>query len=171
MADLQAGLDSQIEAVDHGSSPTAVAAGDTASWHGSRHGIPFVVGGHPNVISRMARVLDADGAQTDTALVTIAGGNKIVVTRMSVFSSNATSVGVAFRAGFGATTLPSLPGTGGTDDFILAHPKIAPGSGVVEGNGTGILGIGADGADLRYTCEDPLLGAIFILVSYYLVPS
>ena len=171
MADLQAGLDTQLEAVDHGSSPTVVAAGETASWHSSRHGVPFVIGGHPNLITRMARVLDSDGAQTDTALVTIAGGNKIIVTRMSVLASSANTVDVAFRAGFGTATLPGLPGTTGTDGFIMAHPNIAPGSGVVEGNGSGILGIGGDNADLRYTCDDPVGGELWIVVSYYLVPS
>lgn len=171
MADLQAGFDSQLEAVAHGSNPTESAVGDTASWHSNRHGVPFVVGGHPNVISRLARVLDSDNAQTDTALVTIATSNKIVVTRMAVLASNANTVDVAFRAGFASATLPSLPGTGGTDAFILAHPNIAPGSGVVDGNGAGILGIGGDGEDLRYTCDDPVGGEIWIIVSYYLVPS
>lgn len=159
------------KALAHGANPTAVAAADRSDSYANRHGVPWVIGGHPNVVTRMARVLDADGAQTDTALVTIGGGVKVVVTRMSVLASNANTVDVAFRAGFAAATLPALPGTTGTDDFLIAHPNIAPGSGVVEGNGSGILGVGADGEDLRYTCDDPVSGELWILVSYYTIES
>lgn len=158
-------------ALAHGANPTAVAVADRTVWYSSRAGVPWVIGGHPNVVTRMARVLEVDGAQTDTALVTIGAGLKIVVTRISVTASNANTADVDFRAGFAAATLPALPGTTGTDDFLIAHPNIAPGSGVVEGNGSGILGVGADGEDLRYTCGNPVGGEIWITVSSYTVES
>jgi len=51
--------------------------------------------------------------------------------------------------------------------MLLFHPGIAPGSGVVEGNGSGILGIGASGEDVRVTCEDAVGGSINIIVTYF----
>ena len=53
----------------------------------------------------------------------------------------------------------------------MSHPGIAAGSGVVEGNGSGILGVGADGEDLRITSEVPTTGSLRVVVSYYTVES
>lgn len=151
-----------IGAVAHGSSPTAVAAGALAEVLGNRHGVPFVVGGHPNVITHRANYT---AAQTDTAVVAVGSGNKIVVTRCSVLVDNACSVDVQARVGFGATTTP----TG--DDVVLSHPGIAAGSGVVEGNGSGMLGVGGDGEDLRITSEVPTGGSLDVVVSYFVIES
>ena len=67
--------------------------------------------------------------------------------------------------GFGATTTPTTTGV------ILSHPGIAKGGGVVEGDGSGILGVGADGEDLRMTSEVPTTGSIDVVVSYHTIES
>lgn len=151
-----------FKAVAHGSSPTAVAAADRTDALANRHGIPFSLGGHPNIISFEAAYT---AAQTDTAIVTVAGGSKIVVTEIEALCDNANTVDVGLRVGFGATTTPTTTGV------VLTHPGIAHGSGVVRGSGAGILAIGADGEDLRITSEVPTSGSLRILVSYFTIES
>jgi hypothetical protein len=48
---------------------------------------------------------------------------------------------------------------------------MVPGSGLSRGDGSGILGVGADGEDLRITAEAPTSGSASLVVSYYTVES
>lgn len=154
-------------ALAHGTNPTAVAAADRTDWLFNRAGIPWVIGGHPNIITKELNVTDADGAQTDAAIITVSSGTKIVVTKVSAMADGANTGDVACRIGFGTANVPSADGNG----LVLSHPGIKSGSGVVEGTGAGIVGIGGDGEDLRVTCEDPAGGALNILVTYYTIES
>lgn len=154
--------DEILQAVAHGANPTAFDANSRAVWFANRHGIPFVIAGHPNIITLRANYT---AAQTNTAIVTISTGTKIVVTRLSATLDNACSVDVQVRIGFATATTPT--GTG----VLLSHPGIAAGSGVVEGNGSGILGVGADNEDLRITCQVPTGGSLDIVVSYFTIES
>lgn len=171
MADLQKGLDSQLQAVAHGSSPAAVAVGDTASWHANRHGIPFVVGGHPDVVTRMGVQEDDDGIQTSTSILNVTSLFKAVITRMSVFASPTNTANVSFLIGFGLFSEPIIPPPTGRDGFILAHPDLAPGSGVITGDGSGIIGMGGNDHNLFYSSSDTTGGEIYIVFSYYMLPS
>jgi len=157
------------KALAHGASPTAVAANDRTDWYANRHGIPWVIGGHPNVVSRE---YVATTAQTDDPIITIATGNKIVVTMIEATIDNAVSVDVGVRIGFGTTAVPTEPTDGNTvDGVVLSHAGIAAGSGIVRGNGAGIVGVGADDADLRITNEVPTGGRLRVLVSHYVIES
>lgn len=151
-----------MKAVAHGSNPTAVAASDRTDWYANRAGVPFVMGGHPNVQTVRANYTTA---QTDAALVTVASGAKAVVTRVMVTADNANSVDVAVRVGFGTANTPT------TTDVIAAHPGVPAGGGFATGDGSGILGVGADDEDIRVTSEVPTGGSIDVVVSYYTVPS
>lgn len=150
------------KAIAHGTNPTAVAAADRTDWYANRAGIPFVIGGHPNIISLRANYT---AAQTDTAIITVGAGTKIIITKCSVLADNANTVDVQARIGFGAVNTPTTTGV------VLSHPGIAAGSGVVEGNGSGIIGIGADGEDLRITSEVPTTGSIDVVVNYFTIES
>jgi len=121
-----------------------------------------VIGGHPNVVTVRANYT---AAQTNAAVVAVSAGAKIVVTRCSALLDNACSVDVQVRIGFAAATTPTTTGV------LLSHPGVAAGSGVVEGNGAGILGIGADDEDVRITSEVPTGGSLDVVVSYYTVPA
>lgn len=161
------------KAVAHGTNPAAVAAADRTNLYANRHGILFTIGGHPNIITRAVRIADADGAQTNASMVgTINTGTKVAVTAMAVTVDSATTAtgGVAVKVGFGATTIPADSATG-ADGVLLDHDGIAAGSGVVIGNGSGILGIGADGEELRLTCEDPVGGSLVVTFSYFTIES
>jgi len=149
-------------AIAHGTNPTQVAAADRTNWYFNRHGVPFTLGGHPNIITFEAAYT---AAQTDAAIVTVAAGLKIVVTQIQMTADNANTVDVGFRVGFGATTTPTTTGV------VLTHPGVAAGSGISRGDGSGILGVGADGEDLRITSEVPTTGSIRILVSYFTIES
>lgn len=151
-----------FRALAYGTNPTAVAAGDRSDWLCQRCGVPWVIGGHPNVVSVRANYTTV---QTDAAIVTIGAGAKIVVTAVMVTADKANTVDVAVRIGFGATNTPT--GTG----VVAAHPGIEAGGGFVRGDGSGILGVGADGEDLRITSEVPTSGSIDVTVSYYTVDS
>lgn len=100
------------------------------------------------------------GAQTNTAIVSASAGSRIAVLGCDVLVDHACTVDVQARVGFGASTTPTGDGT------ILSHPGIAAGSGVVKGWAGGIIGVGADGEDLRITCSVPTSGSIDVVVSY-----
>jgi hypothetical protein len=149
-----------MRAVAHGTNPTAVAAADRTAWYANRAGVPFVIGGHPNVQTLRVQYTTA---QTNAAIVTVAGGLKIVVTRISVLCSNANTVNPSVIIGFAAATTPTGVGV------VASHPGIAPGSGIIEGDGSGILGVGGDGEDLRITST--LTATFDVVVSYYTIES
>lgn len=150
------------KAVAHGSNPSAVTAGQRSDAYCNRAGIPFTIGGHPNIITLEAAYT---AAQTDTAIVTIGSGTKIVVTQIQAMCDNANTVDVGFRIGFGTANTPTTTGV------VLTHPGVAPGSGISRGDGSGIIGIGADNEDLRLTSEVPTTGSLRILVSYFTIES
>ncbi len=158
-----------VKAIAHGTNPTAVAAADRTVWYGNRAGVPFVIGGHPNIITRSHIIAASDGAQTDAALLTISTGSKIVITQISAAMDAANSVNVAVKIGFGTATIPaaSLAGTAA----ILIEGQFAGGGGIQKGNGTGIIGIGADNEDLRITSGSPTGGNIRVTYSYYTIES
>lgn len=159
------------KAIAHGANPTAVAADDRTDWYANRHGVPFVLGGHPNIITRSVRIADADGAQTDASMVgTINTGTKVAVTALAVACDAGNTNALACKVGFGGTSIPA-DSTTGANGVLLDHEGIAPGSGMVIGNGAGLLGIGADGEELRLTCEDPVGGFITVTFSYFTIES
>lgn len=100
-------------------------------------------------------------AQTDTAIVTVSAGTKIVVTQAAYLCANSNTVDVGVRIGFGATTTPTTTGV------VLTHPGVAAGSGYNRGDGSGTLGIGADGEDLRITSSVPTTGSCRALITYF----
>lgn len=160
------------KAIAHGTNPTAVAAGDRTDTYANRAGVQFVIGGHPNAVTSTTRIPAATGAQTDAAIGpgTVSAGLKVVVTRISVTCSNANSVNVAVKVGFGASTLPA-DSTTGAAGVLVDHEGVPPGGGFVIGNGAGILGVGADGEELRWTCDSPTAGHVIISVTYFTIES
>lgn len=159
------------KAIAHGANPTAVAAADRTDLYANRAGVLFTIGGHPNTITRSVRIADADGAQTDASIAgTINAGTKVVVTALTVTCDAGNTGPVACKIGFGASTIPA-DSTSGANGVLLDHEGIAAGSGVVIGNGGGILGVGADGEELRLTCEDPAGGFICVTFSYFTIES
>lgn len=149
-------------AIAYGTNPTAVAAADRTDLYANRAGVLFTMGGHPNIVTIEAAYT---AAQTDTAIVTIATGLKIVVTQVQVVCDNANTVNVAVRVGFGTANTPTTTGV------VLTHPGIPAGSGVSRGDGSGTLGVGADNEDLRITCGVPTTGSVRVLVSYHTIES
>lgn len=148
-------------AVAHGSNPTAVAAADVVNSIANRHGIPFVIGGHPNIITLEVAYTSA---QTNAAIITVSAGTKIVVTSLLTRCDNANTNDTGLRVGFAAATTPTTTGV------VDSHPGVAKGSGMTTGSGSGIQGIGADGEDLRITSEDPG-GSVRVVVKYHTIES
>jgi hypothetical protein len=160
-----------LKAIAHGTNPTAVDAADRTQWYGNRAGVPFVIGGHPNVKSA---TYITTGAQTDdNVLPAIGSGTIYVITRLTITLDEAVTVGTAVRLGFGATTIPALGASGAdaVDDIILYHPGMVPGTGMAVGDGNGIIAVGDDGEELRITCGAPTSGTLVVSVSYYTVES
>ncbi len=159
-----------VYAVDHGADPTAVAAGDVSRWYANRDGIPFVMGGHPNIVSTEYM---ASGAQTnDDMLGAIGTGVKYVITGITVTVAGDSTADVKVRIGFGATTVPTEPANGASvAGVVLSHDGIAAGSGVSRGDGSGILAIGGDGEELRITSSTPTTGQLHVIVTHYTVPA
>jgi hypothetical protein len=151
-----------FKALAHGANPAAVAVGDRTDGYANRHGIPWVIGGHPHVITHR---VNYTAAQTDAAIITVSSGTKIVVTQVMATADKANTVDVAVRIGFGASNTPTGAGV------LAAHPGIEAGGGFVRGDGSGILGVGADGEDVRITSEVPTTGSIDVTLSYYTIES
>lgn len=159
------------KAIAHGSNPTAVAASDRTDAYSNRHGIPWVIGGHPNIITCE---YNTTAAQTDDAIIdSIGAGTKIVVTQIDATLGNATSVTVGVRIGFGSSTLTAEGSSGApaVNGIVLSHSGLAAGSGIVKGNGSGIIGIGGDGEELRITNDVPTTGKLRVTVTYYTIES
>lgn len=142
---------------DMGVTPTAVSASDRVRFIADRAGVQFVLGGGPDVLTLEAEYTTA---QTDTAIVSVSSGTAIEVLQIQVVVDEATTVGVGFRVGFGASTTPTTTGV------VASHPGMVPGSGISRGDGHAVLGVGASGEDLRITSEVPTTGALRVLVSY-----
>jgi hypothetical protein len=159
--------------VSHGINPSGYKLNEASYQLMNCHRVPFVIGGHPNIITRTAYISDSDGAQTNVSIVgTVASGAKIVLTSLNVNADGANTVsgGVAVKLGFGSSTIPADSPTG-SDKIVFDHKGINAGSSVTIGNGNGIIGIGGDGEELRLTCEDPLTGGISITINYYTIES
>jgi hypothetical protein len=157
-------LQNGCEAIAHGANPTAVTAGQRTKAYANRAGIPFTIGGHPNIVTSRTQFT---AAQTDASLVgTIATGTKVVVTGFQVTLDNASTVYPSVRIGFGATNTPT--GTG----VIGAHGGVPAGGGFGRGDGSGIIGIGGDGEELRCTTVGTATGnGVEIVITYYLIES
>lgn len=154
------------KAVAHATDPTSVAAAERTDWLYQRSGIPFVIGGHPNVISTEYRW---DTAQTnDDVLGAIGAAEACVVTGIALTLDEATTVGVKARVGFGASAVPTEPADGASvNGMILSHSGFVPGGGIVRGGGSGILGQGAAGEELRITAEAPTTGSARLTITWY----
>lgn len=148
-------------AVAHGANPTAVAAGQRTNLYANAAGIPFVIGGHPNI--QTVR-LNFTAAQTNTAVIAGVGGTRIVVTAFIFTLDNASTVFPSVLLGFGTTTTPT------TTQVIGAHGGIPAGGGFPRGDGSGILGIGAAGDALLLTTVGVAGGnGMNLVVTYYTI--
>lgn len=149
-------------AVGMGSNPTAVAAEDRTDLLATRAGILYTIGGHPNVLTYGHSAITT--AVTDSALISVSAGTRIVVTRISVTLDSASTVFPAVRIGFGTASVPALGNAG----ILLAHGGIPAGGGMTIGDGSGILAIGASDEDLRITTTGNATGGgLQVTVSYF----
>lgn len=151
-------------AVAHGSNPDAADANDAVACLTNRHRIPFQIGGHPNSITLKHTTITT--AVTDAAIISVNSGTKIVVTRLTVTLDNASTVFPTLLIGFGAANTPTTTGV------IAAHGGVPAGGGFSIGDGSGILGIGGDGEDLRVTTTGNATGnGLQITVTYFTIES
>jgi hypothetical protein len=156
--------------IAHGTNPTQVAAADRSNWYSNRHGIPFMIGGHPNIVS--AEYYTTAVTTDDNIMPAIASGTKYVITSVSVMASAANSVNTSVRLCFGTSIVAQgASQADATTKVILSHPGIAPGSGVIKGNGAGIVGVGGDGEELRIANSVPTGGSITVQVDYFTIES
>jgi hypothetical protein len=103
-------------------------------------------------------------AQTDVILVTASATQQIIVTDVTVTVDEAVTVtGVGFVIGFGTPSTPTSVGV------LLRHSGLMPGSKANRSAGGGTLGTGDYNEDLRITSENPVGGALDVMVSYFIV--
>jgi len=146
------------KAVAHGSSPSPVAAGDRTDLYANRQGIPFTIGGHPNVEIVTGKYTTA---QSNTVLKAIGTDEKWVTTSIAVFCAGNNVVDCGVLIEYDDTA----------DVRIAEHPGIVAGSGFTWGNGGGILAIGGDAQDLIFTSTPTVSGSIVVQVSGYVIES
>lgn len=159
------------QAVAHGTGPTAVTAGNRVGALANREGLPFTMGGHPNIQRKTFTIAAADGTRTDQSLVgTISAGTKVVVTEFSAKVSPANSANVTLRVGCGSANTPAASLTGAT---LLTDATYASGAmnGEHFGDGGGMVLVCGDGEEVRYTSSAATGGHLYITLSYYTTAS
>lgn len=137
-----------------------VGADDRTDLRANRLGLLHTICGALNT-----QTVNADygsTAQTNTAIISTT--TVLVITRITVTLSYATSTTAAVRIGFGASSTP-------TTTAILEHEGIVPGSIITIGDGSGIVGVGAAGEDLRITSTAATDGSLNVSVTYFEVAS
>lgn len=158
------------KAVSHGSNPSAVAAADRTNLIANIAGVPYSIGGHPNIVS--AEYFTSGAITDDNILPAISAGTIYVITSITVTCSAANVTTPSVRIGFGTASV-TAQGTTNADavtKVVLSHPGIPAGSGITKGNGAGIIGIGGDGEELRITCTTPTTSLI-VQVDYFTIAS
>jgi hypothetical protein len=155
-------------AVSGSATPTSVAAADRVRFIANQHGIPYHIAGHPNLITREFDF--GTTAKTDEQLsaAAVAADERIYITRFEALVDNATTVSVSVRAGFGTASVPTASATG-VSGMIASHPGIAPGSGIICGNGSGIIAVGGAGEEPRLTTSAATTGNLHVVISYFLI--
>jgi hypothetical protein len=146
-------------AVSHGSSPTSVKVGDRTNGYSNIDGIPFMIAGHPNIVTREVEIDD----EVVNYEIVSPNENKIIVTECQLLSSSNCGKNISFRMGFGVSVMPV------SDGILLSHPGFISGLSVTRGNGSGIIGMGKLNEKLLLTCSNPSPGKVRVLVSYYLI--
>ena len=144
--------------------------GQTNTINADPAGNITTIGGGLGVITGDNWIQASDGAQTNAALVSVSAGTKIVLTQISaVVGAAVTAANCGITIGFGTANVPTptLAGVAG----IVLHGKFAAGGGQQKGNGGAVIAVGADGEDLRITCDSPTGGAIYVTYSYYTVAA
>lgn len=145
-------------AVAFGSAPDDVSAGERADMIGSLEGLLFMFDTHPNVITRRDNYT---AAQTDTAIVTVSSGSRIIVFEEDADTDLDNTVKTQVRIGFGGTNTPTGAGV------ILTHPGLVPGGGKKELR----IRVGGDGEDLRITSSVPTGGSLDVTSCYAIAPA
>lgn len=148
------------KAVNLGATPSAVAAADRTDWLATRAGVPFVLGGHPNIQS--SEYFTSGAITDDTILPAVGSGTAYVITGITVACSAANATSPSVRIGFGTASVPAQGATNadGVAKIVLSHPGIPAGSGIVKGYNGGIVGIGGSDEELRITCTTPTTSLI-----------
>lgn len=150
------------KAINHGTNPTSVTANDRTDAYANRAGIPWVIGGHPNVLTLKHTTITT--AVTNASIIAGAANTRIVVTRITATLDNASTVFPTVLIGFHSTTTPT------TTAVLVAHGGVPAGGGFSIGDGSGILGIGAAADALLITTTGNATGnGLQICVSYYTI--
>lgn len=158
-ADAQAPVKVGMKAIDYGTTTTAVSTSDVTDWFADVTGIPFFIGGHPNVVT-LEKSYTA--ATTNAVYATLSAvGGKLVVTQAQACCEGRGDV----RLGFGTSTVPTSQGV------VLSHPRISTGDWVTRGSGEGVVAVGAAGEALLITVGTPSVGSIRVVTTYYPIQS
>jgi hypothetical protein len=105
-------------------------------------------------------------SQTDALIITASATQQVAITEITAVVDEAVTVtGVGFRVGCGTPGTPTAAGV------VLSHAGLMPGQSVSRGTGAGVIAVGDLNEDLRITCENPVGGALRILVSYFIVET
>jgi hypothetical protein len=155
-------------AVSGSASPTSVAAADRTRFIANQHGVPYVIAGHPNLITREYDFGTAAQTDVNLAAAVVAADERIYVTRFEAMCDNANTVSVSVRAGFGTANVPTASATG-VSGMIGSHPGVAPGSGFVCGTGAAIIAVGGAGEEPRITTSAATTGNLHVVISYFLI--
>ena len=150
-----------------GSNPTDVADADRTNLLATRAGGLFVQNGHPN--TKTYEYNTTALATNDNILPAISAGTIYVTTGGYVVIDEATTIGVSCRIGYGAASVPAEGASqaDGVAGVLFSHPGMVPGAKYpfdIEGPVAG-----ADGEEVRITCEGPTSGKLTVVWRGYTI--
>ena len=155
-------------AAAHSTAPSTFAAGALVQGRLNTHGVPWVMGGSPAVVSYEWA---SSVAATDQILLSSAATTRWAITQISAFVDEGITNGVGVRIGFSSGALPAASTTP-VAGMLFSHGGIVPGGGAVRGDGSGLLGIGSTDQSLRITADASSgVGQTRVLFSAYAIPE
>lgn len=140
--------------VELSTDPTEHAAGDRSSLLSTRHGIPFVLGGMPNILNAHVQITSS----ATTALIAATASERIVVTSILTMADN----------GNGGDQKVALKWASGS--VFCQHAGLAPGSGYGWGNGGGVISISTN-ANEALNVDTDASETVDVQCTYFKIPS
>ena len=109
-------------------------------------------------------------AQTDFKIEDVDATHRALIYGATATCSNSNAGDVSLRVGMAAATLPTVTNNSATGNVgvPVSHPGIAKGGGMVWAGGTGPIGVGAAGEDIRITCAAATGGALVLVLKFWL---
>lgn len=160
--------------LNHGADPATAAALDRTDAYANRAGIPWMLGGHPNI---QTFEFEISAANTNVTVLTSANNQRIVITEIGVYVGGSTQPNTSIRVGFStgasgtalAATSTAASALSANQGILIGVSAVPAAGGYVRGNGGGIIAIGGIAQQVSITNTVPTGGRAKVMGSYFVI--